>query len=260
MVHAQLSGMTQRLDLLTMYLIVAVFAALRSACTDPTDALVLLKSMQATPHAHNPLAQHSLIAHATPTGTPIDVLIAELQRHGAADIDCGMAYLLQGLLGVARARHVVCRLVDDTRRRERTVIAVESAGLCPVEPASAAPSSLVHLAHTTRTGRTFEFEFTLARPELGLDTPAVMLVMQAARRLLLWADLSHGPLHDKGPMAKHHRRVLLSMLRGLSEKQIAAELHLSINTAHQYVTQLYRRFGVRNRASLMAQWLADASH
>ena len=51
--------------------------------------------------------------------------------------------------------------------------------------------------------------------------------------------------------------MLLLLLTGLSEKQIAAELNLSTNTAHQYVTSLYRRFGARNRPSLTAQWLGS---
>jgi DNA-binding NarL/FixJ family response regulator len=38
---------------------------------------------------------------------------------------------------------------------------------------------------------------------------------------------------------------------GDSEKQVAARLGLSQATVHQYVTALYRRFGVRSRAQLI---------
>ena len=48
------------------------------------------------------------------------------------------------------------------------------------------------------------------------------------------------------------RQTLASLLEGDSEKQIAARLSLSLATTHQYVTALYRVFGVRSRGQLMA--------
>ena len=48
------------------------------------------------------------------------------------------------------------------------------------------------------------------------------------------------------------RQTLALLLEGDSEKQIAARLKLSPATVHQYVTTLYRRFGVRSRPELMA--------
>ena len=41
-------------------------------------------------------------------------------------------------------------------------------------------------------------------------------------------------------------------MEGDSEKQVAARLGLSPATIHQYVTALYRRFGVQSRGQLMA--------
>ena len=49
------------------------------------------------------------------------------------------------------------------------------------------------------------------------------------------------------------RQTLALLLEGQTEKQVAARLQLSPATVHQYVTALYRRFGVRSRAELMAQ-------
>ncbi|HEX4383375.1 MAG TPA: helix-turn-helix transcriptional regulator [Myxococcales bacterium] len=46
--------------------------------------------------------------------------------------------------------------------------------------------------------------------------------------------------------------VLTLLSRGLSEKQIAAELSLSAHTVHDYVKALHRRFGVRSRGELLA--------
>jgi DNA-binding NarL/FixJ family response regulator len=48
------------------------------------------------------------------------------------------------------------------------------------------------------------------------------------------------------------RQTLACLLEGDSEKQVAAHLGLSQATTHEYVTALYRRFGVQSRAQLMA--------
>jgi DNA-binding NarL/FixJ family response regulator len=48
------------------------------------------------------------------------------------------------------------------------------------------------------------------------------------------------------------RQTLACLLAGDSEKQVAARLHLSRSTVHQYVGALYRHFGVRSRAQLMS--------
>lgn len=49
--------------------------------------------------------------------------------------------------------------------------------------------------------------------------------------------------------------VVRLLLTDLSEKQIADRLSLTVRSAHQYVTTVYRRFGVSGRAGLMALWL-----
>ena len=48
------------------------------------------------------------------------------------------------------------------------------------------------------------------------------------------------------------RQTLACLVEGDSEKQVAARLDLSYATTHQYVTALYRRFGVGSRAQLLA--------
>ncbi|MGH7279612.1 MAG: helix-turn-helix domain-containing protein, partial [Candidatus Rokuibacteriota bacterium] len=49
---------------------------------------------------------------------------------------------------------------------------------------------------------------------------------------------------------------LACLVEGDSEKQIAARLGLSPTTVHQYVTALYRHFGVRSRGKLLAHIMA----
>lgn len=48
------------------------------------------------------------------------------------------------------------------------------------------------------------------------------------------------------------RQTLACLVEGDSEKQAAARLGLSPTTVHEYVTALYRRFGVQSRGQLLA--------
>jgi DNA-binding NarL/FixJ family response regulator len=59
---------------------------------------------------------------------------------------------------------------------------------------------------------------------------------------------------EPGPdaLSPRLRQTLACLLQGDSEKQLAARLGLSPTTIHQYVTALYRHFGVTSRAQLLA--------
>jgi DNA-binding CsgD family transcriptional regulator len=65
------------------------------------------------------------------------------------------------------------------------------------------------------------------------------------------------PSPDK--LSPRLRQALACLLEGDSEKQLAARLALSHATAHQYVTALYRRFGVTSRGQLLAYMLKRAA-
>jgi DNA-binding NarL/FixJ family response regulator len=52
------------------------------------------------------------------------------------------------------------------------------------------------------------------------------------------------------PLSPRLHRLLEALLRGLSEKQVAAELSLTQHTVHSYVKALYRHFQVHSRAEL----------
>jgi DNA-binding CsgD family transcriptional regulator len=58
------------------------------------------------------------------------------------------------------------------------------------------------------------------------------------------------------PLSPRLRQTLACLLEGDSEKQVAWRLGLSRWTVHEYVTMLYRRFGVRSRAALLSHVLA----
>jgi DNA-binding CsgD family transcriptional regulator len=63
------------------------------------------------------------------------------------------------------------------------------------------------------------------------------------------------PLPCSG-MSPRQQQTLDLLLTGVCEKEIAAALDVSRNTAHEYVLAVYRRVGVRSRAELMAKAIA----
>ena len=67
--------------------------------------------------------------------------------------------------------------------------------------------------------------------------------------------LSHGLLMASAPMTATEQRVLHMLLTKASEKEFGRRLDMAPSTAHQHVTRIYRKFGVRSRAELMSLWL-----
>jgi DNA-binding CsgD family transcriptional regulator len=79
------------------------------------------------------------------------------------------------------------------------------------------------------------------------------------RRLV---DLFHRESRALAPrseerLSPHLDKTLRALRRGLTEKQVAAELGLSPHTVHDYVRSLYRRFGVTSRAELFARLMGS---
>lgn len=62
---------------------------------------------------------------------------------------------------------------------------------------------------------------------------------------------------DVMQLSPRARQTLQSLLAGLSEKEIAGHLGLSLNTVHHYVKQLYRHFHVTSRSQLLARWVGE---
>ncbi|WP_245287859.1 MULTISPECIES: helix-turn-helix transcriptional regulator [unclassified Bradyrhizobium] len=80
-------------------------------------------------------------------------------------------------------------------------------------------------------------------------------VMRALRWFHRQQLLSHGLLIANAPLTPAERRVLLGLLAGDTERQIAQKLEQSPNTTHFHVKSIYAKFGVRSRQSLAALWL-----
>lgn len=70
--------------------------------------------------------------------------------------------------------------------------------------------------------------------------------------------LSRGLMVAGSPLTATEREVLGALLTGLTEKQIASARNQSPHTTHEYVKNIYRKYGVNNRAALMALWLGQA--
>jgi DNA-binding CsgD family transcriptional regulator len=87
------------------------------------------------------------------------------------------------------------------------------------------------------------------------DGQRLGFVMRGLRWFHRHQLLSHGLLIANAPLTPAERRVLLALLDGNTEKQIAQRLDQSPNTTHFHVKAIYAKFGVRNRPALAALWL-----
>jgi DNA-binding CsgD family transcriptional regulator len=74
-------------------------------------------------------------------------------------------------------------------------------------------------------------------------------------RPLIGRQLVSATEPSPGTLSRRLRQTLACLVEGDSEKQVAARLGISATTVHQYVTDLYRRFGVQSRSQLLAHVL-----
>lgn len=101
----------------------------------------------------------------------------------------------------------------------------------------------------------------------GPDSPRFTADIKApftlAIRGLRWLQyrfvLSHGIHAASAPLTPAERAVLLALLGGKTEKQIAQATGKSRNTVHIHVKSIYYKFGVRNRPALTALWLGQGA-
>lgn len=56
-------------------------------------------------------------------------------------------------------------------------------------------------------------------------------------------------------LSPRQRETLDHLLRGLPDKQIAAEMDLSVSTVRQYVRGIFRELSVKSRSELLARWI-----
>jgi DNA-binding CsgD family transcriptional regulator len=65
---------------------------------------------------------------------------------------------------------------------------------------------------------------------------------------------NNGSGHTRASLAPRARETLDQLLRGASNKDIAAQLRISQNTVHHYCKMVFRAFGVHSRSELLARW------
>ena len=83
-----------------------------------------------------------------------------------------------------------------------------------------------------------------SEPDSDLETDSV-----SGRVRSITAEL------DKLPLSPAERRVLDSLLLGLSEKEVATRLDISPNTVHCHVGKIYKAVGVCSRSELLARFV-----
>ena len=102
------------------------------------------------------------------------------------------------------------------------------------------------------------YVFELAGDDRRFDSEDVALVGAALRRVRWFQRrliLSHGLQTGCEPLSPLERQIVQLLLTDKSEKDIAAVIDRAPSTTHNYVTGLYRKFGVNNRAALMSLWI-----
>src|SRR5262249_46453694 len=106
-------------------------------------------------------------------------------------------------------------------------------------------------------GRDWHHELSLERvkgdPPFGRRECKLVHLFQLEMGALIGGALSG--VEESPPLSPRLRQTLTALLEGDSEKQTALRLGLSVNTVHEYVTALYRLFGVCSRAELLARFL-----
>ena len=177
----------------------------------------------------------------------------EIQDLSAHEVDAGLVHLLQRLSQLLSADGIRWELLASSQ--PGNTVCVASQVFWNLQQHNSADMTGPELSLTLPMRGVMRAQG--AAPFTEAHRATLELALAGLSRWLNWLTLSHGPALATGPLPPHQRKVLLLLLTGLSEKQIAAELNLSTNTAHQYVTSLYRRFGARNRPSLTAQWLGS---
>ncbi|MEO1497137.1 MAG: LuxR C-terminal-related transcriptional regulator [Planctomycetota bacterium] len=102
------------------------------------------------------------------------------------------------------------------------------------------------------------YVFELAGGERRFTAEEVWLI-GAALRGVRWFQrrliLSHGLTAGDQPLTPMERQIVQLLLTDKSEKDIAEAIERAPSTTHNYVTGIYRKFGVNNRAGLMSLWV-----
>ena len=99
------------------------------------------------------------------------------------------------------------------------------------------------------------FGFYSARTFTDEDIALLASVLRGVKWFHRQLLLGSGLLMASTPLTITERDVLKLLLTKASEKEIGRQKGIATSTAHQHVTSVFRKFGVRSRAELMSLWL-----
>ena len=120
-----------------------------------------------------------------------------------------------------------------------------------ISPVDEHTESVFVLDRHQRAGSTRRRSFT------ERDTALAAAVLQGQRPLHRRLILSHGALRGVKALSPLKRRILLRLLTGQGDKEIAEAVELRPLTLRKYLTELYGEYGVKTRAGLLALWLGE---
>jgi DNA-binding CsgD family transcriptional regulator len=95
----------------------------------------------------------------------------------------------------------------------------------------------------------------LGQPDFSARDKAVVREAVAAVAPLVGGPLARFSEPSPAALAPLARRVLRCLLEGDSDKEVGARLGLTRQTVNGYAKVIFRHFGVRSRAELLARWV-----
>ena len=96
----------------------------------------------------------------------------------------------------------------------------------------------------------------LVRAVKAVDKDDLWLSREQLVRFVDWiltTNLRRSILSEPGPLSRRERQVLVSILQGHSNKEIAATLKVSESTVKFHVSHILQKFGAQRRADLIAR-------
>ena len=95
-------------------------------------------------------------------------------------------------------------------------------------------------------------------PFTDKDACIVSLMLRAAAPMIDRELFQRSGSIDAPKLSPRQQEVLLMLLAGESEKEIASNLHRSVHTVHTFIRQIYKLFDVSSRGELMARFIDKA--
>lgn len=203
-------------------------------------------------------SQASFLLHALPCNHFSSCFSWASKPAVSSGLSAQKEHILGGLLRIFSARLGGWAELRNGARLQSTEIGCVSAVEREQLWASWVSQDVSGVSTWTRQGLLFS--------EFRSDGVSHALVLQRAepfsddeRALVDAFHLGCRDIYEAGPgleqLPPRYRPTLELLLRGSSEKEVAAERNLSIHTVHEYVKKIYEHFGVSSRPKLLALWI-----